>query len=323
MFGDGNLGDEAMLVAGKDNIPNNRAIGTKRNSSYPFIQKALNDKCRKDLLVAGGTLIHGGNRGWLEYVQMRMKQGARVSVFGAGISFLEDEIKNRVPTYTDWTQVLQKSSSVQLRGPLSTKVANEMGVEAKVFGDFAFLLYDQNLCSIKQSTKPTIGINIGECLGDQFLFETKMVNIINNFKGEFFIEFFIVIENDKYSTDRVIKAALLTKDQYRVRSYYFNPVQFMFAVKKCKMFIGVKLHASGLAMVCGTPALLFSYKPKCKDFTLPIELEHALISMNTSEHLIEKKIQDVLQKPNDFINTKLISEFCSLQKKTLSEHFST
>ena len=59
MFGDGNLGDEAMLVAAMNTLPRGRAIAC-RGSRFRLLHNAVLARHRPHLLVAGGTLIHGG-----------------------------------------------------------------------------------------------------------------------------------------------------------------------------------------------------------------------------------------------------------------------
>lgn len=92
MFGPGNLGDEAMLVAALATLPAYRCISWKSYPRYPLLNTLVRKRARKHLLVAGGTLIHGGDTAWLDYVEMRAMQGSEVSFLGTGIAFNDHEV---------------------------------------------------------------------------------------------------------------------------------------------------------------------------------------------------------------------------------------
>ncbi|MCE8471781.1 hypothetical protein LZ189_22505, partial [Rhodovulum sulfidophilum] len=66
MFGPGNLGDEAMLVAALDSLPRRRCTPWQSYPNRPALNRLIRNRRRRHLLVGGGTLIHGGRTGWLD-----------------------------------------------------------------------------------------------------------------------------------------------------------------------------------------------------------------------------------------------------------------
>jgi hypothetical protein len=148
MYNATNLGDEAMRVAAINTVPDGRAVGVISDSFFPLHNQIKMKRTRKELLVGGGTLIHGGNRQgrnkWLEYVELRCRQGSRISIFGTGIAFSKRQIEERSGLFCRWAAILEKFTDVQLRGPLSQNVARAMGIDAQIFDDFVFSLFDPN-----------------------------------------------------------------------------------------------------------------------------------------------------------------------------------
>ena len=102
MFGAANLGDEAMLVAAHNLLPAGRVIECKTGARLPIAHSMIRARWRSTLLVAGGTLIHGGDTEWLDFVEHRAQQGAQVVFFGTGIAFNEDQLTDSYPPYRRW-----------------------------------------------------------------------------------------------------------------------------------------------------------------------------------------------------------------------------
>jgi len=261
----------------------------------------------------------------LEYVELRCKQGSKISIFGTGIAFNEHQVEKKSDSFKRWTAILNIATDVQLRGPLSQETARAMGIDAKIFGDFVFSLYDPNIqkrsCLYKDK-KRIIGINVGDCLGDQLRFEEINIDVIKELSKDFQIHFFIVTAKDEAPTDRVVRNSGLSSKQYKIFRIYIDPIKFMKTVVLCNAFIGVKLHATGLAMICGIPTLSFEYLPKCRDFILPINLEQCLLKFPLEKKNIENKIEELLRSPDTFCNIKKIREFYQYQKRTISSRFS-
>lgn len=319
MFGPGNLGDEAMLVAALNSLPTKRCVPWRSHPNHPILNALVQKRIRKHLLVGGGTLIHGGNTGWLDYVEMRSRQGVKVSFFGTGIAFTEDQMVNSFEPYRRWGKVLANSDEIHLRGPHSVEICQRFTSDASTFGDFAFLLHRQDF-SVKchGNRAETIGINIGNCLGCQELFENAFVSIIRRLSADHFLAFHVVVSSDMEATQRVINRAGLLDKSYRIEQHYFDPNYFMYSIRNYRAFIGLKLHAAGLAMVAGVPALMFAYLPKAFDFLAPLGLQdHMLELLPINIDSINSKIEQLLSRPDHFVVEDKIQIIAASQRREL------
>lgn len=320
MFGPGNLGDEAMLHAALSTLPQSRCIPCHMQSRISLIHGLIQRRHRSYLLVGGGTLIHGGATGWLDYVEHRMSQGTKVSFFGTGLAFTDDEITSRSESYCRWSKILKHADEVHLRGSQSVKICHDMGCKhAAVFGDFAFLLHDQQLPITDHRTRSnTIGLNFGLCLGDQERFENSCARLIQTLNKKHYLVIHIVRDNDNESTHRILKIANIPSSKYTIEQHYFDPAAFMNSVKNYRAFIGLKMHAAGLAMVAGVPTLMIAYKPKCFDFMATLgERKDLLIDFPLNVDQTVSRLEQLLDIPQHSIVTNKIAAIAEQQRKVL------
>ena len=322
MFGPGNLGDEAMMVAASEVLGKARTLPYGLSGNR-FLAPLARRRTHRNLLVSGGTLIHGGQPGWLEYVEHRAAQGVRISVFGTGMAFTPEQIRERSEHFRRWSRVLKDAAHVQLRGPRSVGIAAEMGVRAEIFGDFAFMLYDPLLPLADHGIRrDTIGFNFGQCLGDQQAFEDSAAALVRHYHCRHRLVFHAVIASDIPVIRRIAAAAGLSPAQTEIRSHFYDPIAFMHDVHCYRAFFGLKLHAAALAMMAGVPTLMVAYLPKAHDLIeglgggqhlvldLPLETEVAIARMN-----------EILANPDDAVLTDLIAPLASEQKKRLQAAF--
>lgn len=327
MFGHpGNLGDEAMLVAAKQ-VLGRRALPWQ-SYRVPLLNALVKRKRHGNLLVAGGTLIHGGKTGWLDYVEHRSNQGARVVFFGTGMAFTEDQIRQPSDSFRRWARILQKSGHVHLRGPRSVALAGQMGTKADIFGDFALLLYDPAIPVADPDTRQdVIGLNLGLCLGDQAGFEDSAATLVRSLKGRHRLIFHAVVEDDVPVTLRVAEAAGLSPADLDLRRHFRDPIAFMQDVRTYRAFFGLKLHAAGLAMVAGVPNLMVAYRPKAYDFMEGIDAapdfrgRDLLIDLPMDPDLVIDRVKALLARPDDFILTDQIAALAARQRAQLTAAF--
>ncbi len=324
MFGPGNLGDEAMLVATLQTLPAKRCIPWQRYPNVPSLDSLVKKIVRKNILVAGGTLIHGGHTGWLDYVEMRAQQGSNISFFGTGIAFSPDQLNERHPPFRRWSSILKMAKNVYLRGPFSVGVANTMGVKADIFGDFSFLLFNDCIPVVDHLRRDQIiGINVGNCKGDQKAFENEIIQVIRILSNSFKLVFHVVINTDMEPTLRVIEQSGISNDQFSLEKHYFHPHKFMNSVKNYSAFVGLKLHAAGIAMIAGVPSIMIAYLPKCRDFSNVIsEKANFLVDLPLSSELLLSKIDEVVKYPQRYVFVDEIKSLHLQQKATLIGAFS-
>lgn len=298
MFGPGNLGDEAMLVAALATLPAQRCISWISYPQYPLLDTLLRKRARKHLLVAGGTLIHGGDTAWLDYVEMRVMQGCEVSFLGTGIAFNDHEV-GRSEQWNRWGHVLRGAKEVHLRGPASVDFASRMGARADVFGDFAFLLHEEAIpLKNHEDRDAVIGVNLGHCLGDQQKFEDAAVELLKRISTDHRIVFHAVVRSDLEVIGRVAARAGLDAGRARIEEHYFDPLGFMWSIRRYRAFIGLKLHAAGLAMVAGLPTVMLAYLPKCHDFMAPLgALGSVVVDLPIDIDTLLASLDQVLRNP--------------------------
>ena len=320
MFGAGNLGDEAMLVAARKEIGEYRCIPW-RYSQNTLINKIILSTKHKNLFVVGGTLIHGGKTGWLDYVEHRFNQKVPVQFFGTGIAFTESQVLNRSDSFKRWSNILSLSSTVWLRGTQSVELAKEMGATAKVFGDFAFLLYDPTIpLSPLEARKDIVGLNFGECLGDQKDFEEKAARIVSSLRAKHKLVFHAVVRSDVPVIMRIATSAGLSLNEAEIEKHYADPYAFMNSIRDYRAFLGLKLHAAGLAMIAGVPSLMIAYLPKARDFMTPLDSrEDLIIDLPIDVDDVLAKLSFLLDKPAEGILIDSISKVHDHQRMILRD----
>jgi polysaccharide pyruvyl transferase WcaK-like protein len=328
MFDADNLGDEAMYHAGLSILPAGRVVPCLSGSRIGLLDKAILARSRSDLVIGGGTLIHGGpqkgRRSWLEYIEQRSRRGARIAVMGTGLSFKEEEIASKAEPVRRWVGVLEKAGMIGVRGPRSLSLAQGMGLDATIFGDGAFSLYDPALprryATRQPRERPLMGFNAGLCRNDQKAYETVCIRLLRSLRSTHDIRFYVVRPTDNDATDRIVVGCGLQSQAEIVRNYV-DPYAYMRSVIDCDGMIALKLHAAGLAMVAGVPTLLFKYRPKCQDFVQPIGLEKTLLEFPLRFGDIEIRMHHFLQQPADFVATEAIAGLAAHQRAEATRHF--
>lgn len=319
MFGAGNLGDEAMLVAAREVLGKRRTVAWKTYPRHPWLNRLVGARRHRHLLVGGGTLIYGGKTGWLDYVEGRARKGARLSFFGTGIAFTDDQIRTRSDSFERWGKLLRSAENLCLRGPSSVAVARAMGAEAEVFGDFALLLQDRRIILEDHSRRRNIiGLNFGKCLGDQDHFEAQAAELVRNLASRFELVFHAVVEGDLAVIRRIQEAAGLDPDKARTERHFYDPHAFMQSVRDYKAFFGLKLHAAGLAMMAGVPTLMVAYLPKARDFMDALtERSDLLVDLPMTADDCLARLEKLIAEPERHVLTDTISALSANQKKRL------
>ena len=330
MYDADNLGDEAMKTAALSSLPAGHVVPVT-GSAIQLVNSAIVRRKRKDLVVGGGTLIHGGGpkgqNGWLDYVERRWQQGSRITLLGTGISFLESQIVNWNDSVARWSKLLQQATYVGVRGPLSKAIVERLGASAVIFGDAAISLFDNELAERHRTRPrdavPRFGINIADVLGkdSQELFERTMERLVKELAADFRLRLFIVNPDDEDATFRVLKFAELNRERFEVVRNYSDARLFMRQAAECEAFVGTRLHSAGLAMVAGTPSLLIAYAAKSRDFVIPIGLEESVVELPVREDLLLAVTNDMLSRPDRYRNVRGIANISEEQHRTIARVF--
>lgn len=318
MFGTGNLGDEAMLVGARETLGKKRTLAWQDFPNRPLLNQLVRRRRHRHLLVAGGTLIHGGRTGWLDYVESRAREGARLSFFGTGIAFTPEQVHNRSESFVRWGCLLRQADHVFLRGPLSVKTANIMGAKADIFGDFALLLHNSSLIlSDHTKRQGKIGLNFGSCLGDQEAFEKESAEIVRVLAPNHDLVFHVVNACDLPVTERIIAASGMNIGSCNIEFHYYDPINFMRSIHRYKAFFGMRLHAAGLAITAGVPTLMVAYKPKAYDFMAPLNGDSLLVDLPMKAEECLARLEAIITNSDGGTRHAEVLEIATSQKERL------
>jgi len=69
----------------------------------------------------------------------------------------------------------------------------------------------------------------------------------------------------------------------KIFRYYTNVKLFKRQVSRCSVFLGMKLHATILALCSHVPSIMLEYRPKCRDFMASVGLERYCIRTDELE----------------------------------------
>lgn len=312
MFGPGNLGDEAMRITALRNFPRGRAVAWPGRVMQP-LQKLQKMKTRRHLIVGGGTLVHGGTTDWLDYVESRVHNGSKLWFFGTGFAFLPEQMSENYQPFARWSALLKKAEGIGLRGPISTRIAQQMGARADIFGDLAISLYPP--CQgARRKVDKTIGLNFGHCLADQELFEENSAELLRRLLTRYKPTFYAVVKRDIEPTLRIATKAGMKPCEISLERHYWDPDHFMKKVSRHEAFLGLKLHAAGLSLLAGVPTVMINYLPKCEDFAAPISATNVLANLPIDVDAVEMQVEAAINFGEKWVDKEAISKISEAQK---------
>ena len=300
-LGHKNLGDEILFKALKHlfnrfdflHFDGSKTISTLLQS-FPYIKGGI---------LAGGTLINR-NESWLKIAKKFCEINDKFYIFGSGVAnpFFWSNNNFWENLFDQWKPILEKSSFVGVRGPLSAELLDDIGIKnVEVVGDpviaFAeneiFMSYQQN----------SIGLNIGQSNGnvwgneEKILYEfIKLANFAKKAKWE--VKWFVVCPDDLKIT---LKAAKSSNTLSNIYTIYNNHCEYIELVKSVSVFVGMKLHATILATCSFVPSIMLEYRPKCLDYMKSINQEESNIRTDKFE---AANVWDMVQFWNQKRNVK-------------------
>jgi polysaccharide pyruvyl transferase WcaK-like protein len=276
--GRNNLGDDAIYDAVRSQLPGAAFVDMPclPHEMIRSVATGLNRSLRRSTqVVGGGTLI--GRRFWRRLVTRGMaltRSGGSYAIgvgvedpvfFGRNSGSQKDELKR-------WAPILSEFRTVSVRGPRSAELLSGIGLNVKVSGDPALLLPRPDV----DPEEGLIGVNLGfgddlwghdpAGVADEMAAAMKQLSA----QGHRFVGILMNPEDKRWT-----EAAL--KD---IRADIVLPVDAGAAareVARCSVAVVSRLHAGILAAVSDTPVVSLEYQPKCRDFALSIDNEHALI----------------------------------------------
>lgn len=275
-----NLGDEAMFQSCCRALPRiqwtARPPFDARAATFPARAIASCRNRTQDLfgsrpaLLGGGTLINRVPE-WLDaYRRLRRIARKPVPVFSPGVAhpdFWSSKAGWR-DTRLEWRDVLSELPEVGVRGPLSKRLLEEVGVRnVSVTGDPALIFYRGS--SVQPDARRSIGINAGRSGGETWGSEDRMIAALADCARHlsalgFAVRVFPVWERDEAVCRQLARDACLAPES--VDPLILDADAFIDYVERFDVVVSVKLHAAVLAAAAGVAFVAIEYRPKVGDF---------------------------------------------------------
>ncbi len=257
-----NLGDEILLEAAQESLAPARVVWVK-NFHNGWARKLVATRRHDLAMLGGGTQI--GERSPIDRFREALTRAKGGFVFGAGVTPATD---GPVPAWLEeWGQLLRPLEYVGTRGPESAATLQRVGVNAQVLGDP--VCWFSRPLDFWQPEEGLVGMNCGTAHGHQYGEEAatrqQFVHVAKALLAQGRrIEFFCVWPEDLETTRRVAAEAGIAHPV--IHEIYEGALRFQQAVRRMKVFVGIKLHACALAMCANVPTLIIEYRPKCREF---------------------------------------------------------
>lgn len=271
-LGRDNLGDEALFQAAQRLFPRFALWHFDGSRTVRVLARAVPRTTAG--LFAGGTLINRAPE-YLELARSFLTARRSLHFFGVGVADPafwtgRSDFRDMLP---HWVPLLNRAGPVGVRGPRSAELLTAAGVrEVAVVGD-PVLAFARSTRAAPPAV-PHLGLNIGHDHGHQWGCrlrlhdETRALARCARAAG-WDVTWFVVYPEDLPVT-RGIAAASGTAE--RIVCAYHRPKTYLDAVSSMTFFVGMKLHATMLALCAHVPSLMLEYEPKCGDFMASLGL---------------------------------------------------
>lgn len=268
-----NLGDRLFETAYGKLFPDCGFIDYHSGCKYTQLLPAAVFNIFDIGLLAGGTLINRSQRA-LRAAEEFFPACKYPVVFGTGAASPEfwDTMEDYQSFKDEWIQVLSLCKYIAVRGPLSADILNSWGLKnVSISGDPVFALApDKNNPVFYPKT---LTINAGyswwpqpgkqKMWGNEEEFFRKIVKLaVRAQKEGWKVKWVGVIPQDMTV---LYELAAESRSEYEpVLLNDYN--EFCSYVTQTSVFVGMKLHATALAVCNYVPSIMLEYRPKCRDF---------------------------------------------------------
>lgn len=326
-YGQGNLGDEAILKALLQEFNKFSNIKVVVFSSKPkqvfrvHGVRSINSQGRRsflrriweiktsDLFVlgGGGLLKDYGNdssslKEWLRLLQFAKRLNIKTALCAVGVENIRyDESRKLI------RDALDNVDLITVRDSNSRDILRDIGVTngIKVVSDPAVLLTNINADKIKNIlTSSKVIICIRHWFSKGFYIDKPEVN--ENFirslsiAADFLIEHydkkidFVPFRTTSYDDDRIVAKQVVSYMKHKDKTYIYSSApevnEFIEMAKQSSLVIGMRLHSLILGTSIGVPVIGLEYMPKVKAYMESIKQREYSLDLKTitSKKLINK-----------------------------------
>lgn len=349
-YGQGNLGDEAILKALLQEFSKFPKIKIVVFSSSPeevskihgvrsfpergkrsFLRRIWEIKTSGLFVLGGGGLLkdYGSDssslKEWLRLLQFAKRLNVKTAICAVGVENIRyDESRKLI------RDVLDKVDLITVRDRSSKDILRDIGVtnEIKVVSDPAVLLTNINADRIKDNLiSSRVIICIRHWFSKGFYIEKPEVN--ENFiqslsaAADFFIEHyntkidFIPLRITSYDDDRIIAKQVVSYMKHKDKTHIYSCApevnEFIEMTKQSSLVIGMRLHSLILATLVGVPVIGLEYMPKVKAYMESIKQSKYSLELET---ITSKKLINLFEniyKNYAADSQKILSEVSKLQ----------
>lgn len=349
-YGQGNLGDEAILKALLQEFSKFSAIKVVVFSSNPkqvsithgvksihsqkrksFLRRIWELKTSNLFILGGGGLLkdYGSDssslKEWLRLLQLAKKLNVKTAICVVGVENIRYDKSKKL-----LRDVLDRVDLITVRDHNSKDILVDIGVtnEVKVVTDPVVLLANINTNKIKDtSITPKVIICVRHWFDKGFYIEKPEIN--ENFirslsaAADFLIEHynaeicFIPFRTTSYDDDRIVAKEVVTymknKDRIHINLHAPEVDKFIEIAKQSSLVIGMRLHSLILATSAGVPVIGLEYMPKVKAYMDSIgQNEYSLELGTITGGKLINLIENIFKEYN-IHSKKIISEVSRLQ----------
>jgi hypothetical protein len=282
-LGHANLGDEALLAAAGQLFPECRFWHFDGSRTMASLTRTFPRTTHG--IYAGGTLINRSPE-YLRLANQFLDLDKHLHFFGTGVAdpafwtSRDDFVDRR----KEWKTTFDRCGYIGVRGPRSAELLADAGVpDVTVVGDPVISFSDElfNGAYTPNSIGFNIGHNHGHQWGDEKELQRQMLKLVQLAKAAGWSVRWLVV----FPADLPITRALAKESGSDDAIYcsYRHPEGFIRSVRGLSAFVGMKLHATMLALCASVPSLMLEYDPKCLDFMRSIGQQEALIRTDQFE----------------------------------------
>ncbi|MCB1121341.1 MAG: polysaccharide pyruvyl transferase family protein [Verrucomicrobiae bacterium] len=308
-LGEMNLGDELLFEAYKQ-LFRNYEFNHYNGGKLAKVFYKMSPK-RGGGILGGGTLI-GQIPQWLDLAREFQVSGDPFAILGTGVA--DPHFWPDGTPLGEWKEVLNSSTVIGVRGPMSAEYLADAGVEGvEVVGDPAIIFARKKPNPHYQPS--TLALNFG--LGQDRMWGTaesvrdEMIKLANLARRSGWrVRWMVVFPGDLEIT---MEAAKASNTEAEVITIYKDHERFMDIAGRASVFVGMKLHATILSTCAYTPSIMLEYRQKCRDYMQSIGHNDFVITTEEFDaYSCWERIQHMDQKRMDLSGT-LMQEIASLR----------
>jgi len=330
-YGFGNLGDEAVLLAIKQELSGHEITVLPKSRSACF--KILWEIAKTDVLLSGGgTLIQNAtsNRSFLYYlgiIWLAKLLRKKVVIFAQGFGPLSGKLPRALVRF-----VLSGIDLVMLRDKDSFDQVNKLGLgktSVCLTADPALILNipaaDKGLRFLElegvAGSKNLLGICVRDIALDQSKkFYEKLAKNIDWLAKKHKLSPVFILFHFPRDMEAAAKVISLMQENANIIFRQCTVDEMLSIISHFDFFIGMRLHSLIFAAMNAVPMLGIAYDPKvksfmksidqpCVDFELTqVQLETMLANRNKIKETLKQKKQELRDKAA--LNFKLLESLC-------------